>query len=280
MKTGVIDAGGGLRGIYGCGVLDCCMEHNVKFDVCIGVSAGSANVASYMAGQKGRNYVFYTEYALRKEYMSMDNFLKTRNYVNLDYAYGTLSNSDGEYPLDYQSMIDNPADLFIVSMDEETGAAKYFTKADLAPDHYDICKCSSAIPFVCEPYPMQGRSYYDGALSDPIPIEKAFAEGCDKVVVILTKPRTTVRRARKDNALARLVEKDHPMAAAGLRRRAELYNEQVALAKVYEAQGKALIVAPESTCGMDTLTKDKEAMQRFYEMGRRDGVVIPAFLGK
>ena len=65
MKTGVIDVGGGLREIYAAGVLDYCMEHGIRFDVGIGVSAGSANLASYAAGQIGRNYKFYTEYAFR-----------------------------------------------------------------------------------------------------------------------------------------------------------------------------------------------------------------------
>ena len=42
MKYGVIDVGGGLRGIYGAGVLDRCLEEDLRFDLCIGVSAGSA----------------------------------------------------------------------------------------------------------------------------------------------------------------------------------------------------------------------------------------------
>lgn len=31
-KIGVIDVGGGLRGIYAAGVLDWCMENDVQFD--------------------------------------------------------------------------------------------------------------------------------------------------------------------------------------------------------------------------------------------------------
>ena len=71
MKTAVIDMGGGMRGIYAAGVLDRCMEEDIRFDVCIGVSAGSANLASYLSHQAGRNYVFYTQYAMRKRYMSL-----------------------------------------------------------------------------------------------------------------------------------------------------------------------------------------------------------------
>lgn len=67
MKTGIVDVGGGLRGIYAAGVLDYCMDQGIHFDLGIGVSAGSANLASFAAGQRGRNFQFYTEYAFRKQ---------------------------------------------------------------------------------------------------------------------------------------------------------------------------------------------------------------------
>ena len=44
-KIGIIDVGGGLRGIYAAGVFDWCMENGVQFDYGIGISAGSANLA-------------------------------------------------------------------------------------------------------------------------------------------------------------------------------------------------------------------------------------------
>ncbi len=107
MKTGIIDVGGGFRGIYAVGVLDYCMDQNIKFDLGIGVSAGSANLSSYVAGQRGRNYKFYTEYSFRKQYMSLKNFIFKKSYVDMDYVYGTLCNTDGEYPLDYSTLREN-----------------------------------------------------------------------------------------------------------------------------------------------------------------------------
>ena len=59
MKTAVVDVGGGMRGVYASGVLDRCLKENIQFDLCIGVSAGSANLASYLSGQMGRNLFFY-----------------------------------------------------------------------------------------------------------------------------------------------------------------------------------------------------------------------------
>lgn len=74
----------GLRGIYGAGVLDRCMEEGVQFDCCIGVSAGSANMCSYVAGQHGRNKPFYQDYSFRKEYMSVGNLVHKHSYLDAE----------------------------------------------------------------------------------------------------------------------------------------------------------------------------------------------------
>ena len=96
MKTGIVDVGGGFRGIYACGVLDYCLDQNIRFDLGIGVSAGSANLASFIAGQRGRNFIFYTEYGPRWQYASVRNFIMKRSFVDMDYLYGTLSNLQGK----------------------------------------------------------------------------------------------------------------------------------------------------------------------------------------
>lgn len=202
MKIGVIDVGGGLRGIYAVGVFDFCMDHDIHFDSGIGISAGSANLASFAAGQRGRNYQFYMEYAFRKQYMSVGNFILKRSFIDMDYVYGTLSRSNGENPLDYCALRDNPMEFYVIAADARTGEAKYFDKRDISQDDYSIFKASCAIPFVCKPYEVKNIPYYDGALGDPVPVEKAFQLGCDQVVVILTKPESELRTAEKDEKLA------------------------------------------------------------------------------
>ncbi len=278
MKIGVVDVGGGLRGIYAVGVLDYCMDQDIRFDLGIGVSAGSANLASYAAGQRGRNHQFYTEYAFRKQYMSLGNFIKKKSYVDMDYVYGTLCRSGGENPLDYPVLRDNPMEFYVVATDALTGKPKYFDKGDIKQDDYSVMKASSAIPFVCKPYEVQGRPYYDGALGDPVPVEKAFRLGCDRVVLILTKPESELRNSKKDEKLAARIRKRYPAAAEKLCKRAQRYNESVALAQKYAGQGNVLIIAPDDTCGVDTLKKEKEALQRLYDKGYSDGKKITDYL--
>ena len=230
-KIGVIDVGGGFRGVYATGVLDYCLDYGIQFDLGIGVSAGSANMASYAAGQYRRNLRFYTQYGLRKAYASLHNFVSKQSYIDLDYVYSTLSNANGESPLDYPAIRKNPMELVVVATEAETGRAKYFDKRDLLQDNYDIFKASSAIPALCPPYRIGGIPYFDGALSDPVPLEMAFSRGCDRVVLILTRPRQFIRKSGKDALLAAGIRKAYPLAAQRLCRRAELYNRRSSLQK-------------------------------------------------
>ena len=277
-KIGVVDVGGGFRGIFAAGVLDYCMHKGIWFDLGIGVSAGSANLASYCARQPQRNHRFYTEYGRRKAYMSAGNYLHTRSYLDLNYIYGTLTNSDGEYPIDYDTMMANPMEFVTVTTDALTGKPRYISKSELVRDCYTPFMASSAIPGVCRPVLIDEVPYYDGALGDPVPVAKAFEMGCDKVVLILTLPVDTIREPGKDHKLAHRIHREFPEAAEALRNRASKYNESVALAKQYAADGKLLIVAPHDTCGVHTLCRDDFKIRQLYGHGCVNAEKIPPFL--
>ena len=169
-------------------------------------------------------------------------------------------------------------EFYVVATDAETGQAHYFDKTDIRQDNYDIMKASSAIPFVCQPYEIGGRSYYDGALSNPVPVEKAFSLGCDRVVLLLTKPERLLRTSGKDEKLAACIRHTYPAAAKELCQRAKRYNDSVALARLLARQGKVLVVAPKDTFGVDTLTRDRDALEKLYQEGYTDGERIETFL--
>ena len=278
--VGVVDVGGGLRDIYGSGILDYCMDQGIQFDCCIGVSAGSANMASYLAGQRGRNYVFYTEYAFRREYMSFYNWVTQGSFVDLDYIYSTLSNDEGENPVDYDALAVSEAKLFVVATDAETGEPVFFDKTHVRRNCYDILKASSAIPVFCRPYVIDGKPYYDGGISCPIPVKEAFEAGCNRVVLILTRPADFIRTGKKDKPLSRLLNKKYPKAAEALRTRYKTYNDAIAALRPDIESGRVLLLAPDDCCGVDTLKKKKENLIRLYEKGYRDGEKITQWLEK
>ena len=82
---GLIDGGGGMRGVYTAGIYDRLLDEKAKIDYGIGISAGAANMITCLAGQHGRTLTFFAEYTFRREYMSLSNWLKKGSYLNLDY---------------------------------------------------------------------------------------------------------------------------------------------------------------------------------------------------
>lgn len=276
--NGVIDVGGGLRGICGAGVFDRCLDDKIYFDVCIGVSAGSANIASFLARQKGRNYPFYTDYPSRKEYMSAQNVLKNGSYLNLEYIYGTLSRENGENPLDYKTFFEYKGKFFVVASDGKTGKVHYFTQDDIKKNDLTPFIASCTLPVFCNACKINENYYYDGGLSDPVPIEKAFSEGCDKVVLILTRPVDFVLPTLRDRSGAVALFKKYPGAANLLMQRKALYDEEIKIAKHYAEKGKCLIIAPDDTLGVGTLTKDENKLKALYEKGYNDAEKIKSFL--
>lgn len=65
-KIGLVLEGGGMKCAYTAGILDAMMDNGVTFDYCIGVSAGSANGVSFVAGQRGRNTAFTQSILMRR----------------------------------------------------------------------------------------------------------------------------------------------------------------------------------------------------------------------
>lgn len=278
MKLGLIDMGGGMRGTFATGILEYCLENNINFDCCIGLSAGSLNLINFLAKQKERSFRNYFDYAFRKEYSGIISWIKNKNYLNLDYIYRILANSDGEDPIDYETLMENPSDLIIVAEEAVSGKTKYFTKKDIKKDDYRVLSASCNIPVINKPVEIDGVTYFDGGFADPLPIRKAIEEGCDKVVIILSRLIDKPRKPTRDGIFAKFLKMKYPRAAERLKNRAKDYNDALEYAKKLQEEGTVLIVSPKDVYGLDTLTRNKENMMKLYEDGKKEAEKIKEWL--
>lgn len=265
--TGILDVGGGMRGIFGAGVTDCLLDEKVYLPYCIGVSAGSANLISYIAKQRGRNFRFYTRYAMRPEYMSLQNFLKKRSYFDLDYVYGTLSVTGGEDPVDYDAFFRAGQTLITVATRADDGKPQYFTNADFHTDDLSPLKGSCAIPGVCKPYKVGDSLYFDGGVADPVPVEKALADGCDRLLVVLTKPLDFVKKPEHFRAAYTRALRAYPNIVKELKMRADVYNRGIEKARALASEGRAVILAPAGGYYVTAFTKNEKKLERLYREG-------------
>ena len=275
---GYIDVGGGMRAVYGAGVLDRMVDDNIEFDYYIGVSAGSANIISHLGGHRGRTLRFYRDYSFRAEYMGFRNLLKTKSYINLDYIYSTMTNETSEDPLDFDVAKSKKCKFYTVATEAESGKTCYFDFENTEKNNHYELKASCCIPIVCRPFEYNGVKYFDGGISDPVPIVKALEDGCDKVVVVLTLP-LDFKKAHKISLknIQRFLKK-YPESAKCMYSMIDEYNEKLEYLKKLQEEGKVLIISPDDCCGVNTLKRTKESITRLYEKGYNDAEKIKAFV--
>ncbi|MBQ3149782.1 MAG: patatin family protein [Clostridia bacterium] len=275
---GIIDVGGGLRGNYVSGIIDYLLDNSVDIDYCLGVSAGSANLVTYIAGQRGRLKSFYEEYSFEKQYMGIGNYFSKGMYINLDYIYSDITNSYGKNPLNFYAVTKSSKKLVVAVTDAYTGKQKYFDKSDLEYDNFTLLKASSALPIATRrPVLFKNGRYFDGGISDPIPYKKAFDDGCEKLIICLTLPVSYKKSAFPKRLVNSLLFK-YPQIAKAVTMSHIKYQNRINEILELEKQGKVLILYPEDCCGIKTATRNKAGLSKLYELGYEDAKKIGDFL--
>ncbi len=278
MKYALIDVGGGMRDAFGAGVVDYLLDNNIEIDCLIGVSAGASNLSNYISKQRGRVLRYYNKYPQRKKYMSLRELIFHGSYLNMKYIYEELSFPGKEDPFDIEAYTASDKKFTIVATNALTGEPVYFPKESLRPYYMEPIEASGTIPVLCKPSFVEGIPYYDGGISDPIPWRKAIEQGAERIIVIITKRKDDFRSPDKDKLAVRILSRSYPKAAETLSRRAETYNRELKELIEMEKEGKALIIAPDDTCGVTTTKHRKEDVDRMYEKGYQTASLIKTFI--
>lgn len=267
MKIGLVLEGGAMRGAYTVGVLDYLMDNNIQVDYAIGVSAGASNGVSYVSNQRGRGLRITTNYIGDKRYVSFSNFLKTKSLFGMDFIFGEIPTKLD--PFDYDVFLSSPCDFKVGATNVVTGETEYFCKDDM---NYDctVLRASSSIPIFSPIVEYKGEKYLDGGTSDPIPARKAIEDGCDKLIIVLTREKGYVKGAEKFKALYKFLFRKYPKMIGVLDNRHKIYNESLKYIYELEEKGDAIIIAPEYSLGVNRFEKDKGKLQGVYNKGIED----------
>lgn len=105
-------------------------------------------------------------------------------------------------------------------------------------------------------------------------------DGCEKVVVVLSRPKNFRKKLRKSDKFSKFIIRKYPKTIEAIYSRASRYNEVLEeLLKDENIRENVLVLGPEDNFGIDTLSKNKEALEKIYKMGYEDGVLVKEFLG-
>ena len=270
MKTGLVLEGGALRAIFSCGVCDALLEGGVMTDYVIGVSAGIAYGVSYVSRQPRRNLEVVTRYAPDKRYMGLRNLTdkENRSYFGLKFGFSTIPNE--LVPFDYDAFAAFPGEVEAVVTNLNTGKADYLS-VPRRDKESTVLQASCAMPLLFPVYEINGQPYLDGGIGDAIPWRRAL-EKCDRVAVVLTRPRSY---RRKPDPVLKVIRKqyaDYPNFVQAMERRAETYNRDRDALFQAEREGKLLVIAPRTTLGVSRTERDVEKLRLLWAEGYQSAV--------
>lgn len=268
MKTGLVLEGGGVRGIYTAGVLDVFMDHGLTFDGVMGVSAGAIHGCSYLSGQKGRSLRYYRNYVADPRFMSWRSFLKTGDFVGVEFCYHELPDKLDIY--DHDAFLKNPTPFYAVCTNVDTGEAEYLRITDMR-DQIDILRASASLPFVSRLVEIDGKRYLDGGCSDPIPVDAFREMGYGRNVLILTRPADYKDQPVK-MGLPRLLYRNLPNLVRTLSRRHMIYNETMSRIRELENSGEIFVIRPSGILPLGRVERNPEKVQEVYHRGRADAL--------
>ena len=263
--TGIVLEGGTFRPVFSSGVLDALLSENILLPYCIGVSAGIADGVSYISRQPQRNLEIVQKYRNDKRYMSRRNYRRERSLFGLDFIYNEIPNK--LVPFDKETFFSYKGKCLVGVTNAATGEPEY-RDAMAMDDKFTMLRATCALPMFFPAIEMDGEKYYDGGISDPIPVRKALADGCDKLLVILTQPRGFVKRLGKyDKMGARMLGHKYPRLKRAILGRPELYNETVEFCHKLAGEGKAMVICPNHK--LNSFESDVRRLEMSYWHGFR-----------
>ncbi len=278
-SAGLVLEGGGNRAIYTSGVLDAFIEKGIEFPYVIGVSAGSCNATSFIAKNYRRQHDIVINYSNSKKYMGLGNILKGHSFLNTDWIFGELAYDI--LPLNQDEFDKSNTVLCAVATNGLTGKAEYFYPKSMR-NGCDELKASCSLPGVTNGVEIGGTTFFDGGLVDSIPLERAFDDGCQKAVVILTQHKGYVKEPM--NPKVKRIFKKFPKVGEAAVNRHIMYNKQLEFVKQCEQNGTAIVIQPTAPLNVSTLEKDVSKLEAIYQLGYKQGLdradEIKAFLNK
>ncbi|MCL2526667.1 MAG: patatin family protein [Coriobacteriia bacterium] len=268
--TALVLEGGGTRGFYSAGVMDAFAAAGIMFPYITAVSAGAANVLSYISGQRGRNRLVVEHLVHDPRYLSTKNLLQKGSLFDFDFIFNTV-------PRDYlyfdQAMFERvPTRLLTGTLDCREGRSVYYEKQALAPANFIPTIASCSIPLVSHMVRYDNRDLLDGGILDPIPIDRAIADKNKFYVIVLTQNAGYIKGPSSSTAVAwARYHRKYPHLVWAMQERHNAYNRQVELAQQLQREGRALIIRPQQPLHLSRTESDPAVLLELYDSGTREG---------
>ena len=265
MKKGLVLEGGAMRGLFTAGVIDVMMEHGVRPDGIVGVSAGACFGCNYKSHQIGRAIRYNKRFAKDNKYCSLRSLITSGDIYNAEYTYHVVPVKYD--PFDNETFEADPMEFHVVCTDVLTGKPVYKNCKTGGHHFFEWVRASASMPLVSNIVEIDGYKLLDGGMTDSIPLQYFENIGYDRNIVILTQPDGFVKKPTSAMPLIKLALRKYPAVVKAMENRPDMYNAELKYVAKQEKEGKALVIRPPFAIPIGHICHDPEQMQQAYDLG-------------
>ena len=240
-KIALVLEGGGLRGIFTAGVIDCFLDEKIDFEYVVGVSAGTCNTFAYVGKSRGFIKKSMLQEDKKNSFFGVKQMRESHKYVDLDKVFFDYTS---QYFFDEKEFKKSKIKWEFVATNIKTGKAEY-----LHSDDYEVARkmgvASCSLPILTKPVEIDNKLYLDGGMADSIPIKHAMDKGYEKVVVVCTRKKGSYSKIKEiEMPIYNQMYKQYPNFIKTVEKRTSLYKRQVNLCEKLEKQGNVILIRP------------------------------------
>ena len=266
-KTALIIEGGGQRGVFSFGITDTFINRNYDpFDIYIGVSNGVAVLCWYLIRETDNN-LDKMLYAAKGDYLSYKNIFTGKDILKFHQMY-----EDGEkmFKPSMEKIKNNlkGKDYIAVVTDAIEANAEYYSFGD--GEWMPKMIASGTLPLLVKtPSLINGRRKFDGGITDPLPVEKAYELGAKKIIVIRTYEKKFRRKLKPENYIGALFSRKYPKLRKALLEHDKTYNRAIDFINNPPHDCDIVQLCPPKKLKSKRDSKNTEILKADYKLGKR-----------
>ena len=268
-KKALIIEGGGSRGVFSFGVIDSFIKASYNpFDIHLGVSNGAVVQLWYLLAVSDYN-LDKMLFSASRDYVRYSNLLFNKSIMNFEKLY---QDANKVFPIDFDRLQDNLAgkNFYVVVSDARSGKPEYI---ELSKENYinEMLATGSLPVLMKNAILLEGKRKYDGGITDPIPVQKAYEMGAKEIVIIRTYEQAFIRKTKLENYIAAFATRSYPNISKALKENTTTYNSALEFINNPPSDCKILQICPPQRLSTKRATTNVNIMKADYQIGMNCG---------
>ncbi|MDN5915832.1 MAG: patatin-like phospholipase family protein [Pseudonocardia sp.] len=282
----LVVGGGGMRGAYAGGMVHALQDAGLAngFDAVYGSSAGAFVGTALVLGHGEDAARIFVDDMADRDFIDPRRFGSRRPVVSLDHLLDHILVHSK--PTEWQSLVESPVRLRVMVTHAGDLRPHVITGLSHGDDWKRAMRATAAIPLLTgPPVLIDGESWIDGSVGDPLPVARALQDGATHVLALMTRTVAELSRHHPGERTP-LWARSLDLVAPGLGRMTQdvaRHGESLALITDAAHPGRDGVhlqtIAPLRSAGVRGLTTDPIRVREATRIGHdavRTSLALPA----